>query len=194
MRTSLIVASACLSAASAFVALPARADYVQSANAPPPARPAETTVPRAAVHSTGFSASGGLGTGIAGTYAFGLEARAGFTWENQLYLGGNVQYYSGNSVNNTSAYALFFGPELGYRYYPIDQLEIRPFAMIGLAFDKQVSDNPFSTTSHNAIAIQPGALWLWHFTRDFYAGLDTHFFMYPSPVSLSLIAMAGANF
>jgi hypothetical protein len=195
MRTSNVIATACLSAASALVALPARADYVQSANPPPPppSQKAEATVPRANGPHEGLEASGGLGTGFAGTYAFGLEARAGYTWWTGIYLGGNAQYYFGNSVNNTKAYAFFVGPELGYKIF-IDQLEIRPFVLVGLGFNKQVSDNPFSTDSHNTVAVQPGALALWHFNNIFFAGADAHFFVYPSPVSLGLLATGGGNF
>ena len=141
MRTSTVIATACLSAASALVAPPARADYVQSANPPPPpAQKAETTVPRATGPHEGLEAAGALGTGFAGTYAFGLEARAGYTWSTGIYLGGNAQYYFGNAVNNTNAYAFFIGPELGYKIF-IDQLEIRPGQANQLRFMNRVAPN-----------------------------------------------------
>jgi hypothetical protein len=198
MRTSSIVVTACLSAASALAAVPAHADYVQTANPPPPSSTTPTVteknVPRAPIHREGLEAQGGLGTGFAGTYAFGLEARVGYTWQSGIYLGGNAQYYFGNSVNNTNAYAFFIGPEIAYKIFPVDQLEVRPFVFVGLGFNKQVSDNPFSTNSHNTVAVQPGALVLWHFNQTFYAGGDGHFFVYPSPVSFGLLAIGGANF
>jgi hypothetical protein len=207
MRTSIITAAVVFSAASTFLAAPARADYLQqanqpSANAPPPApaQPAEKAVPRAPLPE-GLEAQAAAGSGFQGIYRFGIEARVGYTWPSQVYLGGNAQYYFGNTNNQgATAYAFFVGPEIGYKFWTAeDQFEIRPFAFVGLGFDRQVFDN--GTEVHNTIAIQPGALALWHFrgsglgpVSNFYAGGDGHFFIYPAPAGFALLAVGGGNF
>ncbi len=199
MRTSTTTAAAALSAASALIASlcfsrEARADYVSTVNTPPPKAPAEAPVARTAEHHEGLVAAGSLCTCFSGTYAFGLEARVGYTFPVNVYVGGNAQYYFGNSVNNSNAYAFFVGPEIGYKLYPIDQLEIRPFAFVGAGFNKQVNSNPFSTNTHNTIAVQPGLIGLYHFGDMFFVGGDAHFMVTPSPVAFALLATAGAGF
>jgi hypothetical protein len=207
MRTSIITAAVVFSAASTFLAAPARADYLQQASQPPvnvpppaPAQGTEKAVPRAPV-PTGLEAQGAAGTGFQGTYAFGVEARVGYTWPIQVYVGGNAQYYFGNTNNQgATAYAFFVGPEVGYKLWVAeDQFEIRPNLFVGLGFNRQVFDN--GTNSHNTIAIQPGALGLWHFrgsalgpVSSFYAGGDGHFFVYPAPAGFALLAVGGGNF
>jgi hypothetical protein len=208
MRTSIITAAVVFSAASTFLATPARADYVQQANQPPvntpspyPAPRTERAVPLAPEHPVGLEAQGGVGSGFQGTYAFGIEARVGYTWPIQLYVGGNVQYYFGTTNNQgETAYALFVGPEVGYKFWAAeDQLEIRPNAFVGLGFNRQTFNG--GTDVHNTIAIQPGALALWHFkgsalgpVSQFYAGADAHFFIYPPPAGFGLLAVGGGNF
>jgi hypothetical protein len=197
MRTSNVIATACLSAASALVALPAHADYVQqSANPPPPApsQKAEATIPRATFPHEGLEASGAIGSGFQSTYAFGIEARVGYTFPVNVYVGGNAQYYFGNSVNGSNAYAFFVGPEIGYKLYLIDQLELRPFVFVGGGFNRQVTGNPFTTNTHNTIAVQPGVLAVYHIGDTFFVGADGHFMVTPSPAGFALLATGGANF
>jgi hypothetical protein len=207
MRTSIITAAVVFSAASTFLAAPARADYVQQANQPsvnvpphPPAPASEKAVPTAP-QPVGFEGQGAVGSGFQGTYRFGIEARVGYTWPIQIYVGGNAQYYFGNTNNQgATAYAFFIGPEVGYKIWTIeDQFEIRPNVFVGLGFNRQVFDN--GTDSHNTIAVQAGSLALWHFRGSalgpisgFYAGGDAHFFITPSPAGFGLLAVGGGNF
>lgn len=139
----------------------------------------------------GWEASGGGGTGFAGTYSGGLEARVGYTFDFGLYLGGQAQGYWGNTNGSNQAHATFFGAEAGYKLYLVRAMEFRPYVFGGEAFITQVGSNSFN--SHTGVAVQPGIMALYHL-GDAFLGGDFRFLTTPGPVSPALMFMAGAGF
>jgi hypothetical protein len=139
----------------------------------------------------GWEGSIGAGTGFSGTYAAGMDARVDYTLDFGLVLGGAVQGFWGNSAGDQRAHATFFGPELGYKFFPIAALEVRPYAFVGPAFITQVSST--STNSKTSFAAQPGGMILYHIGQAFVGG-DLRFMATPSPNSAALMATGGAGF
>jgi hypothetical protein len=141
----------------------------------------------------GLEASGGLGTGFSGTYGFGYEGRIGYTLPVGVYVGGQVQAFYGQSVNDQKSHAVFFGAEAGYKWFPLRlPLELRPYVFGGPAFITQVNDNA-TVRSKTSFAVQPGALALYHLGPAF-VGADFRFLAVPAPFGVSLFGMAGIGF
>ncbi len=141
----------------------------------------------------GWEASGALGTGFSGTYGLGYEGRIGYTLPVGVYLGGQVQAFYGQSIANEKAHAAFFGGELGYKIFPFQPLELRPYVFAGPAFITQVNENPASVSSKTSFAVQPGALALYHIGPGF-VGADFRFLATPSPFGVTLMGSAGIGF
>jgi hypothetical protein len=120
-----------------------------------------------------------------------MEARVGYTFNFGMVVGGNVQGYWGNSSGNQRAHATFFGPELGYKFFPIAALEVRPYLFGGPAFISQVSST--SENSKTSFAVQPGGLVSYHLGQAFVGG-DIRFMATPSPQSAALMLQGGAGF
>ncbi len=190
--------AAAVVAGGAFVLLPpaARAQELPSSINEPPHGPGtpEAVTPRGRVLvRPGVEAMAALGTGFADTYGLGFEGRVGYTFRDGIYAGGAAQHFLGHSVNDQQAHATFFGGEVGYKLYPTDTLEVRPYAFVGPAFITQVASNPFTTISKTDLAVQPGVLGMYHFGEAF-VGADAHVMLLPSPNTVALMATGGIGF
>ncbi|MGD0675532.1 MAG: outer membrane beta-barrel protein [Polyangiaceae bacterium] len=175
-------------------ALARAADLPQSINSPPHGAGTEqSTGPGGVGVRPGIEVSAGIGTGFADTYGLGFEGRIGYTFLRGVYVGGDVQYFVGHSVNDQSAHAAFVGGQLGYKFFPTEHIEIRPYAFLGPAFITQVSSNPFLEISKTDLAVQPGVLATYHF-GDIFIGGDAHYMATPSPNTLAILANAGIGF
>ena len=106
-----------------------------------------------------------------------------------------MQGYWGNSDNTVfqsqRAHATFFGGEAAYKFFALRPVEVRPYVFLGPAFVTQVSSS--SITSKTGFAVQPGLMALYHLGQGF-AGVDSHVFTTPGPVSASLMLTGGAGF
>jgi hypothetical protein len=122
----------------------------------------------------------------------GLQGRAGYSFPVGVYVGGNVQAYYGNGVSNARAHATFIGAEGGYKFFPLQAMEMRPYVFLGPAFITQVSNNTVSS-SKTGFAVQPGALFTYHIGQAF-VGADSHLLATPSPFSIAVMGTAGAGF
>ncbi len=138
----------------------------------------------------GVEVSAGVGTGFSGTYGLGYEGRVGYTLPVGVYLGGQVQAFYGQGAANEKAHAVFFGGELGYKLFPIDPLELRPYVFLGPAFITEVDTNPTTTSSKTSFAVQPGALAVYHIGPAF-VGADFRFLATPTPFGVALMGTAG---
>jgi hypothetical protein len=134
-----------------------------------------------------------VGSGFTDTYGLGVSGRVGYTLRQGIYLGGAVQYFFGQSVNDQSSHATFVGGEAGYKFFPVDQVEVRPYAFVGSAFITEVSANPVTTTSKADAAVQPGLIGMYHF-GDAFLGADAHIMITPSPNTLAVLASGGFGF
>jgi hypothetical protein len=140
----------------------------------------------------GWEASGALGSGFSDTYGLGVEGRVGFTFPVGVYLGGQVQAFYGEKVAGQTAHATFFGPELGYKLYLIDALEIRPYVFGGLAFITEANTSVPILTSRTGFAIQPGGMATYHVGPAF-VGADCHLMTTPTPFGVAVFGTAGAS-
>ena len=141
----------------------------------------------------GLEVNGGLGTGFSSTYGISYEARLGYTFPVGVYVGGQVQAFYGQSVNDVRSHATFFGAEGGYKFFPLRYpIELRPYLFVGPAFITQVRDDG-SVNSKTGFAVQPGAMALYHLGPA-YLGADFRFLAEPGPFAVSLYGMAGIGF
>jgi len=201
MRTSFACTLTALATGATLLALPSAAraavDVPSSINAPPtgPGTPEQLNARgQGTALREGIEANVGIGTGFADTYGLGLEGRIGYTFRQGVYAGGNVQYYVGHSVNDQSAHAAFVGGELGYKFFPNDRVEIRPFVFAGPAFITQVAAAPVvESISTTGFALQPGVIAMYHF-GDAFIGGDAHYMITPGPNTLGVFANGGFGF
>jgi hypothetical protein len=179
----------------AFLSTPVRAQELpRSINTPPRGAGTEQVGPRGQVTMReGIEASAGIGTGFADTYGLGFAGRVGYTFRQGVYAGGAVQYFVGHSVNDQQAHAAFVGGEAGYKFYPMEALEIRPYAFVGPGFITQVASAPLKTISKTDLALQPGVVAMYHFGSAFIGG-DAHVMVLPSPNTLAVLASGGIGF
>jgi hypothetical protein len=166
----------------------------------PPSGPGTEQVNAAGVrtYQQGLQASAGLGTGFSSTYGLGVEGDLGYTFQQGIYAGANLQYFQGHSINDRSAHATFVGGEVGYKWFPTDRVEVRPFVFVGPAFVTTVAaaSNPSlppNVVSNTTVAVQPGVIAQYHFGNAFVGG-DAHYMLAPTPNTLALMAMAGLAF
>jgi hypothetical protein len=198
MRTSLVSVFTAL-ATGVITLVPGLARAVEvpsSINAPPtgpgtpsPERPAGR--PGELNFREGVEAAAAIGTGFSDTYGLGFQGRAGYTFRDGIYAGGSIQYYMGHSINDQQAHALFLGGEAGYKFFPVESLEVRPYVFAGPAFIQQVAPNV--VTSKPGFAVQPGVVGSYHFGSVF-VGADAHYMVLPSPNSFALLATGGVGF
>jgi hypothetical protein len=141
----------------------------------------------------GWEASGALGTGFSDTYGLGIAGRVGYTLPVGVYLGGQVQAYWGQSTGGQTGHATFVGADVGYKLFPFEALEVRPYVFGGPAFISQSIDSAPFVKSKTGFAVQPGALTVVHMGPAF-VGADFHFLATPSPFGVALLGSAGAGF
>jgi len=184
-------------ATGAVFALPAvarAAELPNSINTPPSGAGTEqVNTAGHVVARPGIESTVGIGSGFTDTYGLGLSGRVGYTTKDAIYVGGAVQYFFGRSVNDTSSHATFVGGEGGYKFFPVHQVEVRPYVFVGPAFITQVSDNPFTKISTTDLAVQPGVIGMYHF-GDAFIGADAHAMVTPSPNTLAVLASGGFGF
>ncbi len=202
MRISVAGSGAAALVAGSVLALASTPAHAQQLPLPssinsPPAGPGTAEMGPQGVVSVhpGMEASVGLGTGFADTYGLGIQGRVGYTFHNGVYLGGAGQYFLGHSINDQQAHAAFIGGEAGYKFFPVSELEIRPYAFLGPSFITQVSNNPapVSSFSRADLALQPGILGTYHF-GDAFVGGDAHVMLFPAPNTVAVMATGGMGF
>jgi hypothetical protein len=206
MRISIPLALFTLAAGAVLVVRPplARAAVPPTSVNTPPSGPGTEQVTRTGRRegiTPGWEASGGIGSGIAGTYAFGLEARLGYTLPLLpvgLYLGADAQAFWGNTAVDQQAHATFLGGEVGVKTYPLPwaplrAVELRPYVFLGPAFVSQVSADRAGDRSTTALGVQPGVLAAYHLGNAF-AGADVRLMANPQPVSTAIMASGGWGF
>jgi len=125
--------------------------------------------------------------GYAGVgYGVGVGGRIGATFHPGVYLGGAFTYYSGN--------AAFVGGELGYKFWPGNRWELRPYAFLGPAFVR-VGDDGFGRRADQpeiVLAFQPGFLAAYHFGAA-YISAEGRAYVTPHPGALALLGGVGVN-
>jgi len=200
MRTSLVIVLVPLTTAATLLPLPrtARAaDQPSTINPPPPPRNPAEAVPAERPFRQGIQAEAGLGTGFSSTYGLGFTGAVEYTWSQGIIAGANVQYFMGQTVNDQSSHAMFVGGTVGYRLFPSQRVEVRPYAFVGPAFITTVSPtsnpNQPNVISKTDLAVQPGVIAQYHFGQAFVGG-DVHYMLTPSPNTLAIMANAGLAF
>jgi hypothetical protein len=175
-------------------ALARAAELPSSINTPPNGPGTEQVTRRGATsYREGIEAAVAMGSGFADTYGLGLQGRLGYTLREGVYLGGNVQHYLGHAVNDQAAHATFFGGEVGYKFYPTESVEVRPYVFAGPAFITQVVSRPLAVLNKTDFAVQPGVVAMYHFGNAF-VGADAHFMATPSPNTVAVLASGGFGF
>ncbi len=196
MRTSFAIGRIAvgLTTATTLAAFPATS-RAAVLNTPAPTGPGTEASPTNSREGVvpGWEVSGALGTGFGGTYGFAYEGRVGYTIPIGVYVGGQVQAFYGQNINGLKSHAVFFGAEVGYKWFPITPVEVRPYVFAGPAFITDVNSNPASSDSKTGFAVQPGALALYHIGPAF-VGADFRFLATPAPFGVTLMGSGGVGF
>jgi hypothetical protein len=127
---------------------------------------------RAANASAAGSAGALIGEGFTDGFDFGVGARAGYSFDAKLYVGGTFVYHLGKQVMNGDAHLriMYFGAEGGYDFTAAP-LTIRPY--LGLGYS--VMNFDLYTPSYR-LAIWPGVAVLVPL-RSLFFGADARFVM-----------------
>jgi len=143
---------------------------------------AEVTVGDGYHYREGAELGGYAGVG----YGVGVGGRLGVTLHPGIYLGGAFTYYSGN--------AAFVGGELGYKFWPGNRWELRPYVFLGPGFVR-VGDDGFGRRPGDpdvVLAFQPGFLAAYHFGAAYISG-EGRVYAAPNPGAVALLGGVGVN-
>jgi hypothetical protein len=178
MRVSWIVTTVCAVITSSSLA---RADAPESLRDPPRGAGSEAAqVPVGdsyRVHE-GTELGGYAGVG----YGVGLGARMGYAFHTGVYAGGAFTFYTGN--------ASFLGAEVGYKFFPDERWELRPYLFAGPAFVR-VGDSGFGRPDATTLfALQPGFLGAYRFGPAFLSA-ELRTYVTPNPGALAFFGGAG---
>jgi hypothetical protein len=133
-------------------------------------------------YRTGVEMGGYAGVG----YGVGVGGRIGATTVPGIYLGGSFTYYTQN--------ATFVGGELGYKFWPGERWELRPYAFLGPAF-LRVGNDGFGRNPNDpevVFAFQPGFLAAVHFGQAYISG-EGRVYVTPNPGALAFLGGVGVN-
>lgn len=155
-----------------------------------------------------WSASALLGYGVdfedgdLNAFGFGLGLRGGYKLDEHIYLGGQFNYFFGDSVDagagELSLNVITIGVEGGYDLY-VDPVVIRPSLGLGIAIahaSTDISGVSISDSKSN-LYIAPGASVLYPIEDKYFVGGDARLWFItsdPGVEALTIMATAGMNF
>jgi hypothetical protein len=159
-----------------------------SLNAPPAGPGTEvknTIAPVPGRVEPGWEVSGQMGGGI----GFGLGARAGYTLDRGIYLGGSFTHFFGSSeptINGDQRTSRnLFGGDIGYRMFFFERmLEVRPFVFLGADFFHELHENPATMTSETGFSVTPSILAAYRFGTMYVSG-EFRTMITPTPVHVA---------
>src|SRR5215471_8506524 len=171
-----------------------------------PARAQATTHYSVAAATAHYGPSAAVLLGLAtNELNLGFGARGGYTFPNNIYVGGTFIYHFGNSdeatfngvTTKTSSHLFYFGPEGGYDLL-VGPVLIRPY--LGLGFESQsvsFTCTPAalcqaSTTDSN-FALWVGGHVLYPIS-NFFVGGDLRALFVSNANSIGIFAVGGMNF
>jgi hypothetical protein len=133
----------------------------------------------------GWEVSGQMGGG----QGFGLSARAGYTVDRGIYLGGNFTHFWGSSVptvngdQRTSQNML--GGDIGYKMFFFDRsFEVRPFVFMGADFRHENHPETLTVSSETSFSLHASGLAAYHFGPAFVSG-EVRLMITPTPVHVA---------
>jgi hypothetical protein len=139
-----------------------------------------------------------LGYGFHDAFNFGLGARGGYTLPMNVYLGGTLIYFFGNSQTilgqSFSQSVLSLGVEGGYDFY-VNPVVIRPF--LGIGPDIGMVSCPSGVAcggGETRFAAWLGGEVLYPITENWFAGADMRVHFVSEAVNFQLFANGGYQF
>jgi hypothetical protein len=160
----------------------------RSINAPPAgpgAEVKETILPVPGRVEPGWEVSGQIGGGI----GFGLGARAGYTLDRGIYLGGSYTHFFGSSedtINGDQRTSRnLFGGDIGYKMFFMDRtIEVRPFVFLGADFFHEFHEDTRSMSSETGFSVTPSILAAYRFGTMYVSG-EFRTMITPTPVHVA---------
>jgi hypothetical protein len=145
-----------------------------SLNAPPAGPGSEvknTILPVPGRVEPGWEVSAQMGGGI----GFGVGARAGYTLDRGVYLGGAFTHFFGSSeptINGDQRTSRnLFGGDIGYKMFFLDRMvEVRPFVFLGADMFHELHDNPRTMSSETGFSVTPSILAAYRFGTWYVSG------------------------
>jgi hypothetical protein len=126
---------------------------------------------------------------IGGGQGFGVGARAGYTLDRGIYLGGAYTHFFGSStatINGDQRTSRnLFGGDIGYKMFFADRmLEVRPFVFLGADFFHEFHDDTRSMSSETGFAVHPSILAAYRFGSMYVSG-EFRAMITPTPVHVA---------
>jgi hypothetical protein len=132
----------------------------------------------------GAEAGAQVGGALNEPYGAGIGARLGYSFRVGVYVGAAYSHYFGTT---SPGHADFFGGEVGYKFFPTERWELRPYGFVGPAFITR--DNGETRTS---LAFQPALLTAYHFGAVFLSA-EARGLVAPDPAAFALLGGVGVG-
>ena len=143
----------------------------------------------------GPEAAAFIGGGF-GMYGFGLGGRVGYTFSPGIYAGAQTTYYFGREQTgargNEQSYAWLVGGELGYKVFPTERWELRPYVFLGPSVVRDLNGVGVNTTKTRFV-FYPALAAAYHFGNAF-IGAEARMHVAPDPTALAIVAGGGMSF
>jgi hypothetical protein len=154
-------------------------------------RPTQEKTPTDRVRP-GWEAGAQIGGGI----GVGIGARVGYSLIEGIYVGGSLMHFFGPTVgtlmgpDNESQTTL--GADLGYKFFPKPDVELRPFFFMGFGTFNRLNETFRIVDQSTQLTISPAFLAAYHFGNAFVSA-ETRFQVAPTPVQFALLGGVGVG-
>jgi hypothetical protein len=143
----------------------------------------------------GPEAAGFMG-GAFGVYGFGLGGRVGYTFSPGIYAGAQTTYYFGRelrgAVGSEQSSAFLVGGELGYKVYPMERWELRPYVFLGPSVMRDLNEFGRMETKTRFV-FYPALAASYRFGKAF-VGAEARMHLPPDPTAIGVMAGGGLSF
>jgi hypothetical protein len=131
---------------------------------------------------------------VGGGIGVAVGARAGYSFVPGLYAGGTVLHFFGSSretlIGNDSESQTVFGGELGYKIYPVPNIELRPFLFTGFGFFDQYGEKTTLIERSTNFTMAPAFLTAYHF-GNLFVSAEARLQVAPTPTRIAVLGGVG---
>jgi hypothetical protein len=136
------------------------------------------------------------GAQIGGGIGVGIGIRAGYSLVPGVYAGGSLMHFFGPNVNTLTGTdresQTIFGADIGYKFFPRPQVELRPFLFTGLGVFNRLNAANGIVDQSTDFTVSPSFLAAYHIGNLFITG-ETRLQVTPTPVHFALLGGLGVG-
>jgi hypothetical protein len=135
-----------------------------------------------------------VGAQVGGGIGAGIGVRAGYSFVPGLYAGGSMTHFLGTKVSTLlgtdSESQTVFGADVGYKIFPKQNVELRPFILAGIGIFNQLNENLRIVDQSTDFTVWPSFLAAYHFGNAFLSA-ETRLQVAPTPMHFALLGGLG---